>query len=147
VSEMIEEKTMVTEEDFDLDELKKKVRSDLDGAIVVFNGVVRSKTEGEEVKKLELQRYEGMTESELEKVKDETLHNFDITDIVIVHRYGELAIGDNIVGIVVSAPHRDEAFEACKYTIDRIKEKVPLWKKETTVDGGSRWLDKLQKGE
>ncbi|MFP4001823.1 MAG: molybdenum cofactor biosynthesis protein MoaE [Thermoplasmata archaeon] len=140
-------KAVVTEEDFELDELKERVRTPDDGAVVVFNGVVRSKNDGQEVKRLELQRYEGMTESELEKVKDEALNNFEITDIVLIHRYGELDIGENIVGIVASAPHRDEAFEACKYSIDRIKEKVPLWKRETMKGGESRWLDRVEKGK
>ncbi len=139
---MHEKKAIVTEEDFDLDELKKRVQSHEDGAVVVFNGVVRSKNDGQKIEKLELQRYEGMTESELEKVKEEAINNFDITDLVLVHRYGEFEVGENIVGIVASAPHREEAFEACKYSIDRIKEKVPLWKKETTEGGESKWLNR-----
>ncbi len=142
VSEMDEKKAIVTEEDFDLDELKERVHSDEDGAVVVFNGVVRSKNDGQKIEKLELQRYEGMTEGELEKVKEEAINNFEITDLILVHRYGSLEIGDNIVGIVASAPHREEAFEACKYSINRIKEKVPLWKRETTEGGESRWLDR-----
>ncbi len=142
MSEMVGKKALVTEEDFTIEELKERVRSDEDGALVVFNGVVRSKNKDQEVEKLELQRYEDMTESELEKVKDEALNNFKISDLVVVHRYGELNIGDNIVGIVAAAPHREDAFEACKYTIDRIKEKVPLWKRETTKGGESKWLDK-----
>ncbi len=137
-----EKKAVVREEDFNISELKKKVQTDEDGAVVVFNGVVRSKTKGQKVKRLELQRYEDMTEGELEKVRDETINNFKITDIIVIHRFGDLDIGENIVGIVVSAPHRDEAFEAAKYCIDRIKEKVPLWKKETTEGGESRWLDR-----
>lgn len=140
--EMDEKKAIVTEEDFEISELKDRVMSRKDGAVVVFNGVVRADNNGEKVKKLELQRYEGMTESELEKVKEEAINNFEITDLVIVHRHGEMEVGDNIVGIVASAPHRTEAFEACKYSIDRIKEKVPLWKRETTESGESRWLDR-----
>ena len=142
MNEMEKKKAIVTEEDFDIDELKERVYSRKDGAVVVFNGVVRSKNDGEKIEKLELQRYEGMTESELIKVKEEAINNFEITDLILVHRYGELDVGDNIVGIVASAPHREEAFEACKYAIDRIKEKVPLWKRETVESGESRWLDK-----
>jgi len=135
-----DKKLLLTEEDFDLAELKKRVWSPEDGAVVFFNGVVRNKNKGKRVKRLELQRYEGMTESELEKVKEEAINNFKINDILIVHRYGELEVGDNIVGIVASSPHREDAFEACKYCIDRLKEKVPLWKKETAEDGESQWL-------
>jgi len=94
---MEEKKAIVTKEDFDLNELKKRVCSQRDGAIVVFNGVVRSKNDGHKIEKLEFQRYEGMTESELENVKEEAINNFNITDLVLVHRYGELDVGENIV--------------------------------------------------
>ncbi len=141
-----QEKVIVTKEDFKIDDLKEKVWSTEDGAVVVFNGVVRSKNEGRKVEKLEMQRYEGMTEGELEKVKEEAINNFKISDLFLIHRYGVFDVGDNLVGIVVSAPHRDEAFDACSYCIDRIKEKVPLWKKETVEGGNSRWLDG-KKGE
>lgn len=143
MSEMEEEnkgKVTITKEDFKIDELKERVWTTDDGAVVVFNGVVRSKNDGQKVEKLEMQRYEGMTESELEKVKEEAVNNFKISDVFLIHRYGVFDVGDNIVGIVVSAPHRDEAFDACSYCIDRIKEKVPLWKKETVESGESKWL-------
>ncbi len=147
MNEMDKKKAILTEDDFELDELRDRVCTREDGAVVIFNGVVRSKNNGEKIEKLELQRYEGMTESELEKVKEEAINNFEITDLLLVHRYGELDVGENIVGIVASAPHREEAFEACKYSIDRIKEKVPLWKRETTESGGSQWLDRKKGGE
>ncbi len=143
MSEMEEEnkgKVTVTKDDFKIDDLKDRVWTTDDGAVVVFNGVVRSKNDGQKVEKLEMQRYEGMTESELEKVKEEAINNFKISDVFLIHRYGVFDVGDNIVGIVVSAPHRDEAFDACSYCIDRIKEKVPLWKKETVESGESKWL-------
>ncbi len=135
-----ERKVIVTEEDFQLDELKERIWSKEDGAISIFNGVVRNENRGKIVKRLELQRYEGMTGSELDKVREEAVNNFEVNDILLVHRYGELEVGANIVGIVVTAPHREEAFEACRYCIDRIKEKVPIWKKETTEKNGSEWL-------
>ncbi|MFW6040216.1 MAG: molybdenum cofactor biosynthesis protein MoaE [Thermoplasmatota archaeon] len=137
-------KIRVTEEDFNIDEIKRKVYSKESGAIVVFNGVVRGYNKGKEVEKLELQSYEDMTEKELEKVRQEAITNFDLSDVFIVHRVGELEVGENIVGIVVSAAHRGEAFDACKYCIDRLKEIVPLWKKETTISGESRWLDDME---
>ncbi|MBS3817618.1 MAG: molybdenum cofactor biosynthesis protein MoaE [Candidatus Thermoplasmatota archaeon] len=135
-----EERVIVTEDDFKIDDLKEKVISEKDGAVSVFNGLVRNKNKGQKIKKLELQRYEGMTEDELEKVRDEAVNNFKVNDVLLLHRYGELDIGDNIVGIVVTASHREPAFEACRYCIDRIKEKVPLWKKETPEGGEARWL-------
>lgn len=135
-----EKKAIVTEEDFKLEELKKRVWSPQDGALSIFNGVVRDENRGKRVKELELQRYEGMTGSELDKVRQEAINNFEVNDILVVHRYGKLEVGDNIVGIIVSAPHREAAFDACRYCIDRIKEKVPLWKKETTGENESEWL-------
>lgn len=133
-------KTEVTEDDFSLDELRDGLVTEEDGAVVVFNGVVRGNSDGEEVRRLEMERYEDMTLKELEKVKDETLLNFDVTDLNLIHRHGKFDVGENIVCIMASAPHRKEAFEACEYCIDRLKEKVPLWKKEITEEGVERWL-------
>jgi len=131
---------LVTEDDFNIDELKDRILDDSSGAVVVFNGVVRDNNQGKKVKNLEIQRYPEMTEEELKKVREETINNFKVEDVFIVHRYGLLNVGDNIVGIVVTAPHRDAAFSACKYCIDRLKEIVPLWKKETTLEGDTEWL-------
>ena len=130
----------VTKEDFSIDEIKDEIMSDDTGAVVVFNGVVRSTNNGYSVKSLEIQRYEDMTLDELKKVREEVINNFKIDDIYILHRYGLLKVGDNIVGIVVTAPHRDAAFDACRYCIDRLKEIVPLWKKETTEEGEDKWV-------
>lgn len=132
----------VQEEDFDLNELKEEMIDDDSGAVVIFNGIVRGHNEGDDVESLEIQKYEGMTEQELEKVKDEAVNNFKVNDILIIHRYGKMDVGDNILGIVVSAEHREEAFDACRYCIDRLKEMVPLWKKEKLDGGEDRWLKK-----
>ena len=141
----MEDRVSVTEQDFIIDDIKKDIWDEKAGAVVVFNGVVRNQNKGKEIKGMELQRYEGMTEKELVKVRDEAINNFKVNDIFIIHRIGELSVGDNIVGIIVTAPHREEAFNACKYCIDRIKEVVPLWKKETTSEGEERWLDEIKK--
>ncbi|MFO7792349.1 MAG: molybdenum cofactor biosynthesis protein MoaE [Candidatus Saliniplasma sp.] len=134
------DKIVVTEDDFNIDELKDKILDDSSGAVVVFNGVVRDHNQGKKVKNLEIQRYPEMTEEELKKVRDEAINNFKIDEILIVHRYGLLEVGDNIVGIIVTASHREAAFTACKYCIDRLKEIVPLWKKETTLEGETEWV-------
>ncbi|MGM0405238.1 MAG: molybdenum cofactor biosynthesis protein MoaE [Thermoplasmatota archaeon] len=136
----MEDKIRVINEDFSIDEIKEEIISDDVGAVVVFNGVVRSTNNGYSVKNLEIQRYEDMTLNELKKVREEVINNFKIDDIYIIHRYGLLKVGDNIVGIVVTAPHRDAAFDACRYCIDRLKEIVPLWKKETTEEGEDKWV-------
>lgn len=134
-------RTQVTKEDFSIDELRDEILSEEDGAVVVFNGVVRGFNEGKAVSNLEVERYEDMTIQELEKVKEEALLNFDVNDITVIHRYGMFEVGDDIVCIVVTASHRKPAFQACEYCIDRLKERVPLWKKETTENGEKKWVE------
>ncbi len=129
----MKEKIRVTKEDFSIDEMKKEIIGDDAGALVVFNSVVCSTNKGNRVKSVEIQRYDDITLNELKKVREEVINNFKIDDIYIVHRYGLLKVGDNIVGIVVTAKHRDTAFDACRYSIDRLKEIVPLWRKEVKI--------------
>lgn len=137
----MDDKVVVTKHDFDIDELKRELLTEGSGAAVIFNGVVRGFNDGERVETLELERYDGMTSKELKNVREEGLNKFDIDDIFIIHRYGKLDVKDNIVGIIVTTPHRKAGFEACEYVIDRIKEKVPLWKKENTLKSGEHWLE------
>ncbi len=132
----MEGRVVVSDDDFDIEELKKIVADDRDGAVVTFTGIVKGENKGKRVSGMEVQRYEGMTKQELSKVRDEALLNFKISDVLIIHRFGELRIGDNIVGIVVSAPCRTDAFDACRYCIDRLKEMVPIWKQEKFQDDG-----------
>jgi len=79
--------------------------------------------------------YEEMAVKQLSMIRDEALERFGVHEVAVVHRYGDLEVGDNIVYIGVSAGHREEAFQACRYVIDELKERVPLWKKEYTADG------------
>lgn len=137
----MDEKVVVTKEDFDLEKLKRDLMTKESGAAVIFNGVVRGFNEGEKVENFELERYEGMTIKELENIRKEGLNNFDINEIFIIHRYGKLDVKDNIVGIIVTTPHRKAGFEACEFVIDKIKEKVPLWKKENTIESGEHWIE------
>ncbi len=137
----MDENVVITEEDFDIEEMKDDMLKESDGAVVVFNGVVRGENKGLDVEEMKVERYEDMTEKEMVKVRDEAINNFKVRDVKIVHRYGELEVGDNIVGIVVTAPHREAAFDACKYSIDRLKEIVPLWKKEVTCEGEEGWVE------
>ncbi len=117
---------MITEEDFSMDELVKKLKKPGIGAIVTFLGVVRD----EGIKELEIEVYDEMAAEELEKLKREVLKKFEVEAVEIVHREGSLKVGDNIVVILVGAKHRKEAFRACEYLIDKLKEWVPIWKKE-----------------
>lgn len=105
------------------------------GAVDIFIGTVRNKTQERAVVRLEYEAYDSMAIKEMEKLAEETAIKWPVARIAIHHRKGTLHIGDIAVIIAVSTPHRQEAFEACKYTIDTLKERVPIWKKEIFEDG------------
>jgi len=123
----VEDEKMITKEDFSIDELVRKMKKPEMGAIVTFLGVVRG--EGE-IKGMNVEVYEKMAVDELEKLEREAREKFEVEAVEIVHREGSLKVGDNIVVILVGAKHRKEAFRACEYLIDELKERVPIWKKE-----------------
>ncbi len=105
------------------------------GAINVFIGTVRDHTQGRRVVRLEYEAYEPMAIAEMRKMAEATMQRFPVQCIAIHHRVGTLHIGDVAVVIAVSTPHRAEAFEACRYAIDTLKQTVPIWKKEIFEDG------------
>lgn len=111
------------------------VEDDFCGGIVNFVGTVRNDTSGKEVKQLDFSSYEPMALKEMQKIADRALVEFDIHKIAIHHAVGLLQIGEVPVIIAVSAKHRKAAFEACEFTIDTLKETVPIWKKEYFTDG------------
>ncbi len=119
------------------------VRKDGHGAVVSFVGVVRNNAEGKRVLYLEYEAYPDMAEKKLKEICAEAESRWQ-TEISVVHRVGRLEIGDTAVVIAVGASHRQEAFRACEYAIDRIKEIVPIWKKEF-YDDGSNWVGHLPK--
>jgi len=125
----------ITREDFDPGTYIQAAIDSKVGGIVSFTGVVRD----DGITAIELEAYEEAALEELHAIKDEAMSRFAITSVDILHRIGRLAIGDHIVLIVVGASHRRSAFEACEYIIDRIKETVPIWKKEYTYKG-TRWV-------
>ncbi|PKL64625.1 MAG: molybdopterin biosynthesis protein MoeE [Methanomicrobiales archaeon HGW-Methanomicrobiales-3] len=106
------------------------------GAVVVFDGIVRD----DGITEMELEAYEDVAVAGLEKIAVEATERFGLLHVSIVHRIGRLAIGENIVVIVVSAGHRHEAYDGSRFIIDELKHTVPIWKKELTRDGG-RWVD------
>jgi molybdopterin synthase catalytic subunit len=122
-----------------LDECVNAVRGSKSGGIVTFAGMVRDVSEGKRVEFLEYEAYEPMALGKLEQVAREARERWPVKAIAIQHRLGRLEIGDDAVVIAVSCPHRAEAFEACRYTIDRLKEIVPIWKKEHG-EGGEVWV-------
>jgi molybdopterin synthase catalytic subunit len=106
------------------------------GGVVVFLGTARDFTEWTgEVEKLEFEHYAGMAEKKLGELRTRAMEKFDIIEASIIHRFGEIPAGDNIVLIVVGAMHRKDAFDACRWLIDELKIIVPIWKKEHTKDG------------
>ena len=110
------------------------------GAVASFIGTVRDLNEGTGVSSMELEHYPGMTERALEDICAQARGRWDILDALVVHRYGRLAPGDQIVLVVVTSAHRGEAFAACEFIMDYLKTQAPFWKKERTPQG-ERWVE------
>ena len=110
------------------------------GACVTFEGWVRNRNDGRDVRQLDYQAYPALAQSEGDRILGEAKRRFDLIAARCVHRVGSLAIGDLAVWIGVSAAHRDAAFSACRYIIDEVKLHVPIWKNEHYADGESGWL-------
>lgn len=111
------------------------VQSSSSGGIDVFIGTVRGQTKTKKVLRLEYEAYESMAIKEMHKIAERAINQFPIENILIHHRIGILSINEAAVVIAVAAPHRDAAFEACRYAIDTLKQTVPIWKKEVFEDG------------
>ena len=105
------------------------------GGIDAFIGTVRASTKGKKVLKLEFETYESMAMFEMKKIAQEVLQKYEVYKVLIHHRTGTLHVGDIPVVIVVGAAHRDAAFDGCRYAIDELKKRVPIWKKEIFEDG------------
>jgi molybdopterin converting factor subunit 1 len=123
----------------DLATLERAVASPSAGAVVVFAGTTRNENAGRRVIRLDYEAYEPMALSEMEKIARECGARWNLVKIAISHRVGTVALGEVSVAIAVAAAHRAEAFDACHFAIDRIKEIVPIWKKEH-FEGGEIWV-------
>ena len=110
------------------------------GAIATFEGLVRNHNEGLTVKSLEYSCHPVLAAKEGQRIIDETLAKFDLVHATCTHRIGHLAIGDAAVIVHVSSHHRAAAFDACRYLIDEVKSRVPIWKREHFPDGKSEWV-------
>ena len=111
------------------------------GGSVSFVGTMRDFNDGQEVSAMRLEHYPGMTEKHIQRVCEEAAQRWEINDALVVHRYGELQPGEPIVLVVVWSAHRANAFDACRYIINYLKERAPFWKCETTRTGQSRWVE------
>lgn len=123
------------------DRLKARLGADAAGACATFEGWVRNVNEGETVDALEYETHAAIALEEGETVMAEAAERFDIIEAVCVHRVGKLAIGDCAVWVGVSAGHRGPAFDACRYIIDEIKHRLPIWKKEHYAKGAAAWVN------
>ena len=124
----------------DAAEVVERVAADDIGGVVTFVGTVRNEARGHAIQYLEYEAYPEMAEREMEKIVEQAASRWPGTRLAIAHRVGRLEIGDAAVVIAACAPHRAEAFEACQFAIDTLKETVPIWKKEVAVDG-EYWVD------
>jgi molybdopterin synthase catalytic subunit len=110
------------------------------GAVVTFLGTVRDLTDGKVTVALDYEAYPGMAEKKMAEIEHETRARWPVGELLMVHRTGHLSVGEVSVAVAVSCPHRAQAFEACRYAIDRLKELVPIWKKENWPDGSTEWV-------
>ena len=131
----------ITRQPLDPEGVTAQVRRDANGAVVTFLGTTRLYSEGKKVVRLEYEAYESMAHKKLAEICQEIRGEFaiEIEDIAIAHRVGVVDIGQISLVVAVASPHRKEAFLACHQIVDRLKETVPIWKKEFFEDG-SRWV-------
>lgn len=117
-----------------------RARSTRIGGIAIFLGTARDRSKGHDVTSITFEYYEGMAQKKLREIRERALQQFDVLEVLIVHRYGEIKIGENIVLIVVGAEHRADAFKACRWCIDELKQITPIWKLEHTP-AGEVWVE------
>lgn len=137
----VAEDVAVTSEAIDAETLKSSLANAAAGGFCSFEGWVRNLNEGRSVERLEYEAYEPLVISEGQRVLDEARERFPFLEARCVHRTGLLEIGDLAVWVGVASAHRDEAFKACRYIIDELKVRLPIWKKEHYVDGDSGWVN------
>ena len=127
--------TALTHEVIHTDALIAAAKHSEDGAVVVFDGIVRNHSRGRQTLHLDYEAYEEMAARQLSELSSQAIEKFGVRHVTLVHRLGRLLIGETSVLIVVASAHRAQAFEACRWLIDTLKQTVPIWKQETFVDG------------
>lgn len=130
----------LTHDVIDYAALTESVRSDQAGAVVLFLGTVREMTDGRQTVALDYDAYPQMAEAKMAGLEAEARERWPVVEAAIVHRLGHLELGDISVAVAVSAPHRNQAFEAGRFLIDELKIRVPVWKKENWADGSTEWV-------
>ncbi len=130
----------ITSEEIELGDVIRAVEAGDAGAIVHFLGVVRNNTEGRAVSYLEYEAYPPMAEKKMAEIAQEIHEKWGLDRVAMIHRVGRLEIGEVSVAVAVASPHRKEAFEACHYAMNRLKQVVPIWKREVWTDGEEEWV-------
>jgi molybdopterin synthase catalytic subunit len=130
----------ITGEEIELGDVIRAVEAGDAGAIVHFLGIVRNNTEGREVSYLEYEAYPPMAEKKMAEIAQEIHEKWGLDRVAMIHRVGRLEIGEVSVAVAVASPHRKDAFEACHYAMNRLKQIVPIWKREVWVDGEEEWV-------
>ena len=125
----------LTREPIAAEQLVAAAKRGEDGAVVVFDGIVRNNTRGRRTLHLDYEAYEEMALKQMNELAEKALENFAVRHVTILHRLGRLVVGETSVLVIVASAHRGAAFEACRWLIDTLKKTVPIWKKETFVDG------------
>ena len=134
-------KFSVSQTAIDVEAAKQGVADNSCGALVVFEGWIRDHNEGQAVERLEYEVYKPVAEKEGARIIDEAIEKFQVSHALCIHREGLLELSEVAVIVCVSSPHRGEAFDACRYIIDNIKTRLPIWKKEHYVSGISEWVN------
>lgn len=138
MSKEVPYKILVTQDRLNLEQVSEEVVEDRNGAVVVFNGITRDHTNSRQVLFLEYEAYIPMAKTKLEEIAIEMCSKWDIK-VNMAHRVGRVEIGDSSLIVAVGSPHREAAFQASQYSVDRIKQVVPIWKKEH-FEGGEIWI-------
>jgi len=130
-----------SDQPIDVAKLQTSLEDPTAGGVVTFEGKVRNHNEGHAVLKLEYEAFADLATKEGQRIIDEASNKFAIVNAICIHRVGLLAIGDMAVWVGVAAAHRGAAFDACRYIIDEVKQRVPIWKKEHYASGDSGWVN------
>ena len=135
----------LTREAIDYQALTEAARAPHCGAVVLFLGTVRDLTGDQVTVFLDYDAYPPMAEKKLQEIEDEVRKRWPVGEIAMVHRLGRLEVGEASVAVAVSCPHRADAFDACRFAVDTLKELVPIWKKENAPDGTGEWVHQSAK--
>lgn len=130
----------LTQDPIDGQRITEALKSGADGAVCVFDGVVRNNTHGRQTLFLDYSAYEEMALAQMRVLTQEAIAKFGVRDVALVHRLGKIEVGETSIFIAVASAHRGAAFDACRWVIDTLKRTVPIWKKEYFVDGAV-WAD------